>query len=151
MSCGWQVDQSVPWVLEWKRGVWNTSVCLHEDLSLYRFPCTIHWMWRTNVPWAMSGEYLANVTPYVPNMWCVRITQVTLFFFIFMFAPCIFSIKIHLLKPNWCTLLIASTLNKIKVTINTPRCFGSRRNHHQGVPQCLAKAVYMVLCTSMVT
>jgi hypothetical protein len=74
---------------------------------------------------------------------------------IFMFAPCIFSIKILLLKSNKCTLLVMSTLNKIKVTlkvtIKTPTCFGSRRNHHQGVPQCLIKTIYMVLCTSMVT
>jgi hypothetical protein len=62
----------------------------------------------------------------------------------FMLVPCIFSIKIHLLKSNWCTLLVASTLSKIKVTINTATCFGSHRNHHQGVPQCLAKAIYMV-------
>jgi hypothetical protein len=61
----------------------------------------------------------------------------------FMFVPCIFSLKILLLKSNWCTLLVASTLNKIKVTLNTATCFGSRRNHHQGVPQCLAKAIYM--------
>jgi hypothetical protein len=56
------------------------------------------------------------------------------------------NIKILLLKSNWFTLLVASTLNKIKikVTINTATCFGSRRNHPQGVPQCLAKATYMV-------
>ena len=36
-----------------------------------------------------------------------------------------------------------STLKKIKVTINTPTCFGSRRNHLQGVSQCLAKAIYI--------
>jgi hypothetical protein len=74
--------------------------------------------------------------------------------FIFMFAPCICSIKILLLKSNKCTLLVMSTLNKIKVTIKvtikTPTGFGSRRNHHQGVPQCLVKTIYMVLCTSMV-
>jgi hypothetical protein len=63
-----------------------------------------------------------------------------------MFILCIFSIKIPLLKSNWCTLLVASTLNKIKVTINTATCFGSRRNHPQGVPQCLAKAIYTVFC-----
>jgi hypothetical protein len=62
-------------------------------------------------------------------------------------------LKILLLKSNWCTLLVASTLNKIKVTINTPTCFGSRRNHLHGVPQCLAKTIYIYvfLCTSMVT
>jgi hypothetical protein len=53
--------------------------------------------------------------------------------------------KISLLKSNWCTLLVVSTLNKIKVTINTPTCFGSRRNHHQGVSQCLAKAIYIYI------
>ena len=37
-----------------------------------------------------------------------------------------------------------STLNKIKVAINTPTCFDSRRNHLQGVSQYLAKAIYMV-------
>jgi hypothetical protein len=41
-------------------------------------------------------------------------------------------------------LLVASILNKIKVTIKAPTCFGSRRNHPQGVPQCLAKVIYMV-------
>jgi hypothetical protein len=35
----------------------------------------------------------------------------------FMFAPCIFSIKILLLKSNKCTFLVTSTLNKIRVTI----------------------------------
>jgi hypothetical protein len=63
-----------------------------------------------------------------------------------MFAPCIFSIKILLLKFNWCTLLVASTLNKIKVIINTPTYFGSRRNQPQGVPHFLAKVIYMVFC-----
>jgi hypothetical protein len=64
---------------------------------------------------------------------------------IFMFVPCISNINTLLLKSNWCTLLVALTLNeiKIKVTINTPTCFGSRRNHLQGVSQCLAKAIYI--------
>ena len=30
--------------------------------------------------------------------------------------------------------------------MNTPTCFGSRRNHLQGVSQYLAKAIYMVFC-----
>jgi hypothetical protein len=69
----------------------------------------------------------------------------------FMFVLCISNINIPLLISNQCTLLVASTLDKIKVTINTPSCFGSRRNHFPGVSQCLAKAIYMVfLCTSMV-
>jgi hypothetical protein len=38
---------------------------------------------------------------------------------IFMFAPCIFSIKILLLKSNKFTSLVTSTLNKIKVTIKS--------------------------------
>jgi hypothetical protein len=42
--------------------------------------------------------------------------------------------EILLLKSNKCTLLVTSTLNKIKVTIKTPTRFGSRRNHYQGVP-----------------
>jgi hypothetical protein len=44
---------------------------------------------------------------------------------VFMFAPCIFSIKILLLKSNKCTLLVASTLNKIKVTTKSynKNCF----------------------------
>jgi hypothetical protein len=54
----------------------------------------------------------------------------------------LYLLKILLLKSNKCTLLVTSTLNKIKVTIKTPTCFGSRRNHHQGVPQCLVKTIY---------
>ena len=30
--------------------------------------------------------------------------------------------------------------------MNTLTCFGSRRNHLQGVSQCLAKAIYTVFC-----
>jgi hypothetical protein len=40
-----------------------------------------------------------------------------------MFAPCIFSIKFLLLKSNKCTLLVTSTLNKIKVTIKVTITF----------------------------
>ena len=64
---------------------------------------------------------------------------------IFMFVPCISNIKTVLLKSNQCTLLVASTLNKIQVTINTPTCFGSRRNHLQRVSQYLAKALYIYI------
>jgi hypothetical protein len=58
-----------------------------------------------------------------------------------MFVPCISNIKIPL-----CTSLVAATLNKIeiKVTVNIPTCFGSSRNHLQGVSQFLAKAIYRV-------
>jgi len=52
--------------------------------------------------------------------------QTSIFFL--MFVPCISNIKTLLLKSNQCTLLVVSILNKIKVTINTPTCFGSRRN-----------------------
>ena len=61
-----------------------------------------------------------------------------------MFVLSISNIKTLSLKSNQCTLLVASTLNKIKVTINTPTCFSSRRNHLQGDSQYLAKAIYMV-------
>jgi hypothetical protein len=58
-------------------------------------------------------------------------------------------IKIQLMHITCC---VNFNEIKIKVAINTPTCFGSRRNHLQGVSQCLAKAIYMVfLCTSMVT
>jgi hypothetical protein len=42
------------------------------------------------------------------------------------------------------TFVIISTLKQIKITLYTPTCFGPRRDHPQGVPQCLAKTMYMV-------
>jgi hypothetical protein len=67
VPCRWQVDKSVSWVLEWKRCVWNTSVCLHEDLPLYWFPSTLYWVWCANVSWAVSSKYITYVVTYALN------------------------------------------------------------------------------------
>jgi hypothetical protein len=64
MSCGWQVDQSVPWVLEWKWSVRNTSICIHENFPLYWISCTLYWVRCADVSREMSSEYLRNVTSY---------------------------------------------------------------------------------------
>ena len=43
-------------------------------------------------------------------------------------------------------------LKTIKIPTIAPICFGSRRNHHQGAIQCLAKTTIMVLlCSSLLT
>jgi hypothetical protein len=44
------------------------------------------------------------------------------------------------------TFVIISTLKQVKITLYTPTCFGPRRDHPQGVAQCLAKTMYMVFC-----
>jgi len=43
---------------------------------------------------------------------------------------------------------ITGMLKTIKIPTVTPTCFGSRRNHHQGAIQCLAKTVIIVLLRS---
>jgi len=41
-------------------------------------------------------------------------------------------------------------LKQYKIITLAPTCFGSRRNHHQGAFQCLAKITIMVyLCSSV--
>ena len=39
-------------------------------------------------------------------------------------------------------------LKTIKILRVAPTCFGSRRNHHQGVILCLAKTTIMILLCS---
>ena len=58
-----------------------------------------------------------------------------------MFAPCINSIKnTFLLFQLMHTIIKNYTLLKqFKIITLAPTCFGSRRKHHQGAMQCLAK------------
>jgi hypothetical protein len=70
----------------------------------------------------------------------------TLMSFFYVFAPFILNIKIPLLKPTDALFVIISTLKQIKITLYTATCFGPRRDHPQGVPQCLAKTMYMFPC-----
>jgi hypothetical protein len=68
-----------------------------------------------------------------------------------MFAPCINSIKTLFIIPNDAhNYKIIGMLKTIKIPTVTPTCFGSRRNHHQGAIQCLAKTIVMaLLCSSL--
>jgi hypothetical protein len=45
---------------------------------------------------------------------------------------------------------IVGMLKTIKIPTVTPTCFGSRRYHHQGEIQCLAKTIVLaLLCSSL--
>ena len=47
---------------------------------------------------------------------------------------------------------IIGVLKTIKIPTIAPKCFGSRRNHHQGAISCLAKTTIMILlCSSLMT
>ena len=84
----------------------------------------------------ISGAELSQTaTEIVTHLWIVSI--------IFMFAPCISSIKTptdaHYYK-------IIEMLKQFKIIILAPTCFSSRRNHHQGAVLCLDKTTNMVFC-----
>jgi hypothetical protein len=65
---------------------------------------------------------------------------------IFMFVPCINSIRALFIIPQRCTQLQNHrNIKTIKIPIVAPTCFGTRRNHHQGVILCLAKTTVMVV------
>ena len=70
---------------------------------------------------------------------------------IFIFAPCINSIKTLFIIPTDAhNYKIIGILKVIKIPTVTRTCFGSRRNHHQGTIQCLAKTIVMdLLCKSL--
>jgi hypothetical protein len=60
---------------------------------------------------------------------------------IFMFAPCISSIKTLFIVPTDAHYYkIIEMLKQLKIIILAATCFGSRRNHHQGAVLCLAKS-----------
>jgi hypothetical protein len=71
---------------------------------------------------------------------------------IFMFAPCINSIKALFITPTDAhNYKIIEMLKTIKIPTIAPTCFGSTRNHHQGAISCLAKTTIMILlCSSLV-
>jgi hypothetical protein len=63
---------------------------------------------------------------------------------IFMFAPCINSIKNTFIVPNDAHYYkIIEMLKQFKIMILASTCFGSRRNHQQGAVLCLAKTTNM--------
>jgi len=70
-----------------------------------------------------------------------------------MFAPCINSIKtLFIIPTDTHNYKITGMLKTIKISIIAPICFGSRRNHHQGVFSFLAKTTNMILlCSSLMT
>ena len=67
---------------------------------------------------------------------------------LFMFAPCINSIRTLFIVPTDAHYYkITEMLKQFKIVILAPTCFGSRGNHHQGAVLCLAKTTNMVfLC-----
>jgi hypothetical protein len=68
---------------------------------------------------------------------------------LFMFAPCINSIKALFIIPTYThNYNIIVMLKTIKIPTISPSCFGSHRNHHQGVISCLAKSTIMILLCS---
>jgi len=63
---------------------------------------------------------------------------------IFMFAPCINSIKTLFIIPTDAhNYIIIGMLKTIKIPTIVSTCFGSRRNYHQGDISCLAKATIL--------
>ena len=72
---------------------------------------------------------------------------------IFLFAPCINSIKALFIIPTDAhNYKIIWMLKTIKIPTVSPTCFGSRRNHHQRAISCLAKTTVMILlCSSLMT
>jgi hypothetical protein len=72
---------------------------------------------------------------------------------IFIFAPCINSIKALFINPtDKHNYKIIGMLETIKIPTIAPTCFGSIRKHHQGAISCLAKTTIMVLlCSSLMT
>jgi hypothetical protein len=68
---------------------------------------------------------------------------------IFIFAPCINSIKtLFIILTDAHNYKITGMLKTIKIPTIAPTCFGSRRNHHQGAISCLAKTTIMTLLYS---
>ena len=77
----------------------------------------------------------------------------TNFVSIFVFAPCIKSIKVLFIIPTDAhNYKIIGMLKTIKIPTIASPCFGSRRNHHQGAISCLAKTTILILlCSSLMT
>jgi hypothetical protein len=71
---------------------------------------------------------------------------------VFMFAPCITSIKALFIIPTDAhNYKIVGMLKQLKFQ-QLLRRFGSRRNHHQGAISCLAKTtITILLCSSLMT
>jgi hypothetical protein len=66
---------------------------------------------------------------------------------IFIFAPCISSIKTLFIVPTDANYYkIKEILKQFKIIILFPTCFGSRRNHNQGAVLCLAKTTKWFFC-----
>jgi hypothetical protein len=66
---------------------------------------------------------------------------------IFIFAPCINSIKNTFIFPTDAHYYkIIEILTQFKIMTLAPTCFGSRRNHHQGAVLCLAKTTKWFFC-----
>ena len=67
-----------------------------------------------------------------------------------MIAPCINSIKALFIIPTDAqNYKIIRILKTIKIPTIAPTCFGSRKNHHQGIISCLAKTTVMILCARL--
>ena len=58
-----------------------------------------------------------------------------------MFAPCINSIKTLFIVPTDAHYykIVEMLKEFLKIITLAPTCFGSRRNHHQGVVLCLVE------------
>lgn len=56
VSCGWQTNFAFPWHLVGHRSVRDTSVCIHENLSVHWFAGIVYRMWCANVSRTMSGK-----------------------------------------------------------------------------------------------
>ena len=70
---------------------------------------------------------------------------------IFMFAPCINSIKNTFIVPTDAYYYkIIEMLKQFKIVILAPACFAPRRNRHQGAVLCLAKTTKWVFLRSSV-
>jgi len=121
----------------------NTVNCIKHKWSV---------LWtNVKITEVIQKEEINTIFTRIKNMLHIRWPMFTIFreipIPIFMFAPCINSIKTLFIVPTDAHYYkIIEMLKQFKVIILAPTCSGSRRNHHQGAVLCLAKITNMVFC-----
>lgn len=95
LSGRWQIDIPLPRHLVRCWSLWDTSVCLYENVPIHRIAGVVHRVWRTHVPRKMPGKLIHSI-----------IILIILNIFRFKLNVCVWASCEDVIHVKWMYLLL---------------------------------------------